>query len=132
MPHRAGTHHGHAIFAGHVLEQRLKIDFLLILAADGGGGRLADDRDDGLMVHLGVVETVEQMDRAGAAGGHADADGAGELGVRGRHEGGQFFVPGLDETRLVFVFPQAREQAVDAVAGIGVDPLDAPFAACAA
>ena len=116
-----------AVFAGHIFEQRLQIDFLLILAADGGGGRLPDDGDDRLVVHLGVVQAVEQVDRARPAGGHADADRAGELGVRARHERRQLFVPGLDEARLVPVLAQAREDAVDAVAGVAVDALDAPF-----
>jgi len=33
------------------------------------------------VVELGVVEAVEQVDCAGAAGGEADADFAGEFGV---------------------------------------------------
>ena len=81
VPHGRRAGHGDAIFAGDILEERLQIDFLLILAADRGRRGLADDGDDRLVIHLGVVEAVEQVDRAGAAGGHADADRAGEFRV---------------------------------------------------
>jgi hypothetical protein len=87
VAHGGGTHHRHAVFAGDIFEERLKIDFLLVLAADGGGRGLANDCDDGLVVHLGVVKTVQKVNRAGATGGHADTYGAGELCVGASHEG---------------------------------------------
>ncbi len=65
--------------AGHVLEQRDQVDLLLVLRAQSGRRLLADDRQHRLMVHLGVVEPVEQVDGAGAGGGDADADLAREL-----------------------------------------------------
>ena len=77
----AGLAHLIDIFAGHILKERLEIDLLLIVAADGGGRRLADDGDHRLVIHFGVVEPVEQMNRAGPARGHADAHLAGKLGV---------------------------------------------------
>jgi hypothetical protein len=67
------------------------------------------------------------VDRARAGGGEADADLAGVLGVCARHEGGELFVAGLDEAGLVVILAQAGDDAVDAVAGIGVDAPDAPF-----
>ncbi len=57
-----------------VLEQRKKIDLLLEVAAEGGARLLTDQGHDGLAVELGIVEAIEQMDRAGARGGEADAD----------------------------------------------------------
>ena len=83
-----GTGDGHAVFAGDIFEKILKVDFLLIAASERGGGGLSDDRDDGLMVEFRVVETVEQMDCAGAAGREADADGAGEFRMGAGHECG--------------------------------------------
>ena len=75
VPHGGGADHGRAVFAGDVLEQVLQIDFLLELAADARVvADLPDDGDDRLVVHLRVVQPVEQVDRAGPAGGHADAD----------------------------------------------------------
>jgi hypothetical protein len=127
VAHGSGTHHGHAVFAGDIFEERLKIDFLLVLAADGGGRGLANDCDDGLVVHLGVVKTVQKVNRAGATGGHAYTHGAGELCVGASHEGRQLFVPGLDEAGFVAVLPQAGGDAIDAITGESVDALDAPF-----
>src|SRR5581483_7786674 len=88
---------------------------------------LADDRDDRLMVELGVVKTVEEMDRTRARRRHADSDVAGQLGVRGRGEGGDLLVARLGELELVADLVEGAEQAVDPVARIRVDALDAPF-----
>src|SRR5690606_40480336 len=61
---------------GDVLEQRLEVDLLLVAAAHGAAGGLPDDGHDGHVVEFGVVEPVEQVDRAGPGGGGADADAA--------------------------------------------------------
>src|SRR5690606_24437546 len=82
---------------------------------------------DRLVVELGVVEAVEQVDGAGPRGGEADARPAGELRVRGGGERGQLLVAGLDEPDLVARVVEAAEDAVDAVARVAVDPVDAPF-----
>ena len=116
-----------AVLARHVLEQHLQVDLLLVVGAEGDRLLLADDRDHRLVVELGVVEPVEQMDRPGARGGHADADLAGQLGVRGGHERRQLLVAGLDELDVVAVLVERAEQAVDAVARVAVDALDAPL-----
>ena len=123
----AGLAYGDAIFAGHILEKRLQVDLLLILAADGGRRRLADDSDDRLVVHLRVIQAVEQMNRTGAAGGHADPDGAGKLGVCRCHERGEFLVSCLNESRLILVLTQAGKQSVNAVARKSINPLDTPL-----
>ena len=57
-----GGHHGH-VLVGHVLEQRMQIDFLLVVAPQRGGRLLADDRHDRLVVESRVVQPVEQVDR---------------------------------------------------------------------
>ena len=54
------------VLAGDVLEQRDEIDLLLVVAAERRARLLADDRDHRLVIELGVVEAVEQMDRARA------------------------------------------------------------------
>src|SRR5207245_4173353 len=78
------------------------------------------------VVHLRVVEAVQQMDRARTRGGEADADLAGELGLRARHEGRELLVARLDEFHLV-VAPERAHDAVDAIAGVAVDTLNAPL-----
>ena len=89
---------------------------------------LADDRHHRHMVELGVVQPVEQVDRARARGRRAHAEPAGELGVADRLEGGHLLVPGLDEPRPVVGPPPGREQPVDAVARVAEDVLDVPLA----
>ena len=114
---------------GDVLEQRRQVDFLLVVAANPCARLLTDDRHHRLMVELCVIETVEQMDRAGTGGRHADPGFAGELGMRTRHERRHLLVPGLDELGTLRAIARAAERAddpVDPVPGISVDPLDAP------
>ena len=85
------------VLVGDVLEQDRQVDLLLVVAAERGARLLADDRDHRLVVELGVVEAVEEVDRAGPGGRHADADLAGELGVGAGHERGHLLVARLDE-----------------------------------
>ena len=88
---------------------------------------LADDRHDRLVVELGVIEPVEQVDGARARGGHADADLPGELGVPARHECGHLLVARLYEPQPVLVPSESAEDPVDAVAWEPVDAADPPF-----
>lgn len=77
----------------------------------------AGDGEHGVTVHFGVVEAVEEMNAARAGGGDADADAAGEFGIRAGGEGSGFLVPHVDETNAVLVLTQSFEDAVDAIAG---------------
>jgi len=47
---------------GHVFEQRDQIHLLLVLAAEGRAILLSHDGHDRLVIHLSVVEAIEQMD----------------------------------------------------------------------
>ena len=78
------------------------------------------------MIHLGVVQAIEQMNRAGPGGCQAHADLAGELRMRTGHEGGHFFMANLHELRLVIRAFEGAHDAVDAVARKSVDSVDAP------
>jgi hypothetical protein len=80
------------------------------------------------VIELGIVEAVEQVDRAGAGGGEADAGLAGELGVRAGHEGRHLFVADLDESHGLVRPVDGAHDSVDAVARIAVDALHAPLA----
>ena len=83
------------------LKSEMQVDLLLIVAAQRRARLLADDGDDRLVVHLGVVEAVEEVDGARARGRQADADLAGEFRVRAGHEGGHLLVADLDELDLL-------------------------------
>ena len=74
------------------------------------------------MVELGVVQAVQEMDRARAGGGEAHADLARPFRVRAGHERRHLFVAHLDELDPVREFLQCADDRVDPVARIPVDP----------
>src|SRR5581483_3570241 len=115
------------ILVRHVLEQGDQVDFLLIVTAECGALLLSDDGYDWLVVELRVVEAIEQMDGAGAGGGQANADLAGELGVRTRLECCELLMPRLHELDLVCRASECTDDAVDAVTWVSVHPSHAPL-----
>ena len=78
------------------------------------------------MIHLRVVQAVQQMNRARAGCREADADFAGELRVRARHERRHLLVAHLDEVDPALRALERAHDAVDAVAGITVNAINAP------
>src|ERR1700712_4331956 len=54
-----------AVFTRDILEERQQIDFLLVRPTERLSGLLPDDGEDRLMIELGVVEAVEQVNGAG-------------------------------------------------------------------
>src|SRR5690606_33084014 len=95
--------------------------------AERGPLLLADNGQHRLMVELGVVQAVQQVNRTWPRRRQADADFAGELRMRASHECGQFLVPRLHEADAVAGPVESADDAVDAVSGIAVDPVHAPF-----
>jgi hypothetical protein len=95
------------------LEHLDDVHVLLEVAADQFVERVAGDGEDRLAVHPGVVEAVEEVHAAGAAGGHAHAQPAGELCVPAGGERGRLLVPHLDEAELVLAVAQRLEEPVD-------------------
>ncbi len=120
-----GQHHLQEL-RGDVLEQAGEVDLLLVLRTQGGRRLLADDRHDGLVVELGVVQAVEHVHGARALGGDDDPDAAGVLRVTDGHEGGVLLVARLHERRVAVGPAQRAHEAVDAVAGVAEDAGDAP------
>ena len=117
-----------AVLIGHIFEEAEEINFLLVRATHCRAGGLAHDRDNPYVIKFGVVEAVEQVDRAGSTGSGAHADSAGELGVAASLEGGHLLMPCLNKFRLIIGPLPGGEQAVDAVARIAEHLLDAPLA----
>jgi hypothetical protein len=79
------------------------------------------------VVELGVVQAVQQVDRARAGGRGAHSDPSGELGVADRLERRHLLVPRLNELRLVLGPAPGRQEAVDPVTRIAEDVLDTPL-----
>jgi hypothetical protein len=71
--------------------------FLRPATAKRGAGLLPRCRENGHVIQPRVVETGDQMRRAGPRGDDVHAQFARELRMRGGHEGGHFFVTGLKE-----------------------------------
>ena len=91
------------------------------MAAEGCARLLSDNRQHRLMIHLRVVEAIQQVDGAGPRGGQAYAEIAGKLGVAARHKGRHLLVPHLDEIELVAGAVERADEAVDPVTGISKD-----------
>ena len=113
---------------GDVLEEHLQVDLLLVGGAERHAFLLADDREDGRVVELGVVEAVQQVDRTRAGGGDAAAELVGELRVPAGHEGRHLLVARLDELGVAVSAVEGPEEAVDPVAGVAVHAVDARLA----
>ena len=128
VPHLLGDGRHLNVLGGDVLEQRDEVDFLLVAAAERGAGLLADDREDGRVVELCVVQAVEEMDRARPGGGEADTDLAGELGVSARHQRSHLLVAHLDQLGVAVCAVEGADDRVDAVAWIAEDAVNAPCA----
>ena len=100
------AHHAHRI-GGRVHEQLVERDVLLGVGLDQVVVLRAGDRQHRLVVELGVVDAVEQVDAAGPRGREADAELAGELRIGAGREGRGFLVPDLDEPDLVLALREA-------------------------
>ena len=126
VAHLRGRRRHVNVFTGDILEQADEVDLLLVVAAESRALLLPDDGEHRLVVHLRVVEAVQQVDRARPRDGDADADLARELGMRAGHEGRELLVARLDELHLL-VAPEGTHDAVDAIARIAVDALHTPL-----
>ena len=127
MPDRGSRRDRGDEIVGHVLEERLQIDLLLVVAAERSGGGLTDDRDHRLVIHARVVQPVQQVDGPRSGSGEAHSWLPGKFCVRSRHERGQLFVACLDEARaLVAGVLEPGHDPVDAVPRIAEHALDAP------
>ena len=78
----------HLVVGRHILEQAEDINLLLVVGADLVVIGVARDRQDGCVVKLGVVEAIQQVNRAWAAGCEAYAQPPGELCITACGKGG--------------------------------------------
>ena len=101
-----------------ILKQRVQIHFLQIIAADRRRRLLSDQRDDGNVIELRVVESCQQMNRTRTGCGNARTNLAGELRMRAGHERGHFFMPDADVIERFARAIDGAHESIDAVAGI--------------
>ena len=88
--------------AGNILEKILQVDLLLIGGAESCTCLLPNKRHYRHMVELGVVETVEEMNRARTGRGVAKTNLPGEFRVSRCHEGRHFLVADLHVLHKTF------------------------------
>ena len=110
--------------AGDVAEEQVVVDLLEEVAAHLGGGHLAADREHRSVRLRCVVQAVEQVDRAGSDGAHADPEGAGQLRLRGGGERTGLLVTDADPAHAVLAADRVR----DRVQGVADDAPDLPHA----
>jgi hypothetical protein len=109
--------HDALVVTGDINEELIELHVLL---GKGSGNVLelhAGDGEDGLLIHLRIVETVEKMNAAGTGGGETHAETPGELGVGAGHEGCRLFVPYVNEANLLLLFAERFHDSVDSIAG---------------
>ena len=87
---------------------------------------VSGDRQHRLAVHLGIVQTVEEVNAARPGRSQADTEPAGVFGVGARHKRGRFFMADLDEPNTILPSAERFHDAVDAVAGQTEHDFDTP------
>ena len=104
--------------------QAENVRFLEPAFADHVLRHLAGDGDDGNRIEISVGEAGDEVGRAGAAGGHADAGPSGRPRVTFRRERAALFVPGQDGAD--FLRPRQRLMQFHAraarISEDGIDP----------
>jgi len=122
-----GATHDPLVEMSHVDEQLVECDVLLGERAYEVAVLQTSDSQNRRMVHLRIIETIQQMNAARARGCDAHANAPGEFCIGTGHESRCLFVPDLNKPDAVLVRSQRFEYAVYAVARITINPTHAPF-----
>ena len=116
----------HFVVDGHVHEQLLERDLLLVPSAEHLGLLHPSDREHGGMVELGVVKPIQEVDRAGPRGRDAHAESSRRLRVAGRHESSRFLVVNEDEADPFLIATQPLHDPIDPVSREAEDSVHPP------
>ncbi len=126
-PQQAGELGGggeHLAPGAAVGEHPLGVGLLEEAGADLAGRDVRGEREDGQAAALGVVEALDQVGVAGAAGAGADGQPAAELGLGGGREGAGLLVAHVHPADALGPADRVHD-GVEAVADDAVDPLHA-------
>src|SRR5579872_1248972 len=127
---------GYALDVGAVLdsivinsdvdEELVQRHVLLRKGADQIAVLESGDRQNGGMIHLRVIKSVEKMNasRPGSCDTHTKP--AGELGIGACHESRSLFVPDVNEADPVFLFAESFEDSIDAITRQSKHGVNAP------
>src|SRR6185437_555342 len=124
--HMRGAHHALVVFAD-VHEELVQINVLLVMSADQIMKGMASNCQHWLTVALGVVQTIEQVNAAGAGGCQAHAQLAGIFSISAGGKGGCFLMPHLDEFDVFLVRTESFKNAVDSVSRKSKNGVNAPI-----
>ena len=121
--HLIGLRDEFAIVAA-LRKEMLRVGLLEIAAADFVAGDLRGDGQNGDAAAVAVIESVDEVEIAGAAAAGAYGEVAGEMGFSTGGEGGDFFVAEMDPVE----FAGGTDGFGDAVEGVAGDAVDAAHA----
>ncbi len=89
---------------------------------------MARNRQHRLPIHLGVVQTIEQVHAAGAGRGETDSQPTRVFGIGARHQGRRFLMPHLDEPDAILPRADRFHDSSDAIPRQAKNDFDAPLA----
>ena len=114
--HMSGAHDTGVVDA-NVLENLVEFDVLLCEGADQVVIRQPCNCEHGGAIELCVIESVQQMEAAGARCGQTDSQLAGKFGIAAGGESGRFLVAHLHEADFLLTCAQGLHNAVNAISG---------------
>jgi hypothetical protein len=115
------------ILVGDILEEGNEVNLLLVIPAQCRTPLLAHNRHHRLVVELGIVKAIEEVDCTGARGGKTNPEVAGELSMATGHKRGHLLVAHLDELQPALGPPDGAHNAIDTVAGVSINPRNTPL-----
>src|SRR5437867_10755444 len=115
----------HLAVVATLREEVLRVGLLEVSAADLLGGDLGGNGEHGHTAPVAIVQPVDQVQVARAAGAGADGELAGEVRFCSRSEGCRLLVPHGDPSKLV-LSPDGIGDPVERVSRDPIDPGDPP------
>jgi hypothetical protein len=68
------------------------------------------------VIHLCIVEAVQEMNASRPGGRNTHAEPPGEVGISTGHESGRLFMPDMNEPYPILLLPKGLQDPIDAIA----------------
>lgn len=120
-----GSAHDSLVVDRHIHEELIQCYVLLGKRTNQIAVLKSCDRKNRSMIHLRVVEPIQEMNTAGTGGGNTHPELAREFRVGARHKGSSLFMPHVNESYPLLLLAERLEDSIDAIAWkteYGVDP----------
>src|SRR3954471_344430 len=102
------------------------VHFLLKVAAFQIRVGLSRDREDGRLIKLGIIKTIQQMNAAWSRGRKTTSEFACVFRIATRHKGGGLFMSDLNKTNLILASAQGFDDSVYAITGQSENSINSP------